>query len=165
MDIHNKRLKHERAINNYTGNLQEKKYYNKFHTKCNLLHNLPRNYKSIWFWKSAHHKESHQEKKSDILKSSQSWMCPLPQLGCFHFLPMEPLLCTKFFFYHDSMHKFCIVLVQNYHYMSLAYDKNAKSKWREIFKYLICGSKGTNQSSSCSLKWTNQKIVEKRLAS
>ena len=52
-----KRLEHERAMNKYTGKLQEKKHHNKFHNKCNLFQ-----YQEItnqFDFKSAHQKESH----------------------------------------------------------------------------------------------------------
>ena len=122
-----KRLKHERAINKYTGNLQEKNTTTNFIT--NVIYYII--YQEITnqfdFESQLTTKRVTKRKKSDILKSSQSWMCPWFQLSCFHFVPKEPLLRTKFFFYHDFMHKFCLVFVSYYHYMSLASEMNGNS--------------------------------------
>ena len=99
MDIHNKRLKHERAINKYTGNLQGKNTAANFIT--NVIYYITKKVQFNFILKvSSPQTESLREDNHMILKSSQSWMCPWSLLGCLHFVPKEPLLCTKFFFFH-----------------------------------------------------------------
>jgi len=101
------------------------------------------------------------------LKSCQNWMCPWSPLCCFHLVPKNSFLCTKFFFFR--LPYFIILCTKS---VSLPYnlaitvisDKNNKRN------NLKCGSKGANPNSlkytnQSSLKWTNQKIVEKGLAS
>ena len=99
--IQQKRLDPERAINKYTGKLHER------NTKTNFITNvIYYNTKKLILKVSSPEIESLREDNQMILKSSQSWMCPWSLLGCFHFVPNEPLLCTKFFFFY--LHCFII---------------------------------------------------------
>ena len=94
------RLKHERAINKFKGNLEEKNtrtnfitiviYYSTKNLQINLILKV-----------SSPQRESLTEDDqifSKVLKVG--CVHGLSELCCFHFVPKEPLLCTKFSFFH-----------------------------------------------------------------
>ena len=99
MDIHNKRDSNMKEPRTNIQAICKKKYHSKFHNKCNFLH-YQKITNQFHFESQLTTKRVNKRRRSDILKSSQSWMCPWSQFGCFHFVPKEPLLCTKFFYLH-----------------------------------------------------------------
>ena len=75
-----KRLKYKRAINKYTGKLKETKTTTNFITKIIYYSTKTLQINLIL-------KVSSPQRESDMLKSSQSWMCPWSQFLVFQFVP------------------------------------------------------------------------------
>ena len=91
-----------------------------------------------------------------IFKSSRSWMCPWSELCCFHFVPREPLLCTKFSFFH--LQWFVIScrksVLSSYGVTVITSDKEKKMKrYGEVFDTWIQRHQSKvfkmNQSENC----------------
>ena len=141
---HQLRVKHERAMNKYGKNTATK-----FITKG--IYYITRNYKSIWFWKSAHHKESNEEKIiiyfekfSKLCLSMVSALLLSPRAQ--EFLVMYSF---SFFVFRTSLFLICTKSVSLGYNIVIIVISDKSNKGNN----LKCGSKGTNQSS---LKWTNQ---------
>ena len=100
MDIHNKRDSHlKEPWTNTQVNWKKKTTTRNFITNV-IYYNTKKLQVNLILKVSSPGRESVREDNQMILKSSQSWMCPWSLLGCFHLVPKEPLLCTKFFFFH-----------------------------------------------------------------
>ena len=110
-----KRLKYERAINKYTGNLQKRKYYNKFHNKCNSLH-----YQEITnqfdFESQLTTKRVTNRKNLRYFEKFSKLDVSMVSAQLLSLCDQGTLVMYKVFLFsssalHDFMHKFCLVLV------------------------------------------------------
>ena len=162
MDIHNKRLKHERGINKYTSNLQEKNTTTNFITI--VIYFIIKNLQINLILKA-------RSPQRESLREDDQIFSKVLKVGCVHGLssaastscPRNPYYVQSFpFFIFSGSSFYAQNLCCKGMMLQLLLHLKSWRNWRRIGKCLIYGSKGTNESS---LKWTNQEIVEKDLVS
>ena len=116
----------------------KKKYHDKFNNNSHLLHY--QEFTNQFDFESQLTIVRVTKRRSDIFKISQSWMCPWSELCCFHFVPKEPLFCTKFSFFQLQ---WCVIfctksVLLRYDVRIIASDKLKKLKRnREVFDIWI----------------------------